>query len=111
MLRPDVVVAHRKRFARRPREALRGPWRVRPRRGRTISRNGWNGCCYAPAHGLTGDAMVIQNLTRDIVLGLEESEEQVFGPDVVVAEPDRFLSGGEQRRLGTSGQEFGRWFR
>ena len=90
VLRADVVVAELQRFAQRELEHL-----LRARRERDVARRGLttvtDDLLDLRAHGLERDAERLERLRGDALALVDQAEQDVLGPDVVVVEQARFF--------------------
>ena len=90
VLGADVVVAELQRFAQRQLEHL-----LRARRERDVTRRGLpavaDDLLDLGAHGLERDAERLERLGRDALTLVDQAEQDVLGPDVVVVEQPRLL--------------------
>ena len=92
VLGPDVVVAELQRFAQRQLEHLLGAGRERD-----VARRGLPAVAddlfHLGAHGLERDAERLECLGGNSFALVDQAEQDVLGPDVVVVEQARFLLG------------------
>ena len=90
VLGPDVVVTELQRLAQRELEDL-----LRARRERDVTRRRLaavaDDLLDLGAHGLERDAERLERLGRDTLTLVDQAEQDVLGPDVVVVEEPRFF--------------------
>ena len=90
VLGADVVVAELQRFAQRELEHL-----LRARREGDVTRRGLaavaDDLLDLGAHGLERDAERLERLGRDALALVDQAEQDVLGPDVVVVEESRLF--------------------
>ncbi len=105
MLGADVVVAELERLAQAQLEDL-----LRARRERDVTGRGLlalaDDLLHLLAHRLEADAEALQGLARDTLTLVDEAEEDVLGPDVVVVETARLLLGEHDDAPGAVGEPF-----
>ena len=105
VLGADVVVAELQRLAQRQLEDL-----LRARRERDVTRR--RGAAVADdlldlrAHGLERDAERLERLGGDALALVDQAEQDVLGPDVVVVEQARFLLRQDDHSAGSIGEAF-----
>ena len=92
VLGPDVVVAELERLSQREFEHLLGARRERDVARRRLAAV-TDDLLHLGAHGLEGDAERLERLGGDTFALVDEAEQDVLGPDVVVVEQARFLLG------------------
>ncbi len=92
MLGPDVVVTQLQRLAQRQLEHLLGAGRERDVARRRLPAVA-DDLLHLGAHGLQRDAERLERLRGDSFTLVDETEQDVLGPDVVVVEQARFLLG------------------
>jgi hypothetical protein len=92
VLGPDVVVPELERLTERQLEDLLGPWSEGDVTGRgrlTLA----DDLLDLRSHGLQGDAQRLKRLGGDAFTLVNQAEQDVLGPDVVVIEEPGFLLG------------------
>ena len=105
VLGADVVVAELQRLAQRQLEHL-----LRAGRERDVARR--RGAAVADdlldlrAHGLEGDAEGLERLGRDALTLVDQAEQDVLGPDVVVVEQARLFLRQDHDSPGPVGEAF-----
>jgi hypothetical protein len=90
VLRADVVVTELQRFSQRQLEHLlgaRGEGDVPGRRAATLA----DDLLHLAAHGIQADGEGLEGLGRDTFTLVDEAEEDVLGPDVIVVEEASLL--------------------
>ena len=92
VLGPDVVVAELERLAQRELEHLLGAGRERDVARRRLAAVA-DDLFHLGAHGLERDAERLERLGGDSFALVDQAEQDVLGPDVVVVEQARFLLG------------------
>ena len=92
MLGADVVVAELERLAQRELEHLLGAGRERDVTRRRLAAVA-DDLFDLGAHGLQRDAERLERLGGDAFALVDQPEQDVLGPDVVVVEQPRFLLG------------------
>ena len=105
MLGADVVVSELQRLAQRELEDLLGAGGERD-----VTRG--SGAAVTDdlldlrAHGLEGDAERLERLRGDALAFVDEAEQDVLGPDVVVVEQARFFLRQDDHSAGSIGKAF-----
>ncbi len=105
VLGADVVVTELERLAQRQLEHLLGPGCER--RGATRGGTGRaDGLFDLLPDGLEGDPQGLERLCRDALTLVNQTEQDVLGPQEVVVEKPRFLLGENQDSSGSVGEAF-----
>src|SRR5581483_6972302 len=105
VLGPDVVVAELEGLAKRELQDLLGPRRERDvagRSGLTLP----DDLLDLLADGLEGDVQRLERLGGDPLALVDEAEQDVLGPDVVVVEHPRLFLGEDHHPPGSVGEAF-----
>ena len=105
VLGADVVVAELQRLAQRELEDLLGAGRERDvarRRGAAVA----DDLLDLRAHGLERDAERLERLGGDALALVDQAEQDVLGPDVVVVEQARFFLRQDDHSAGSIGEAF-----
>ena len=105
VLGADVVVSELQRLAQRELEDLLGAGRegdVTRRRGAAVT----DDLLDLRAHGLERDAERLERLGGDALALVDQAEQDVLGPDVVVVEQARFFLRQDDHSAGSIGEAF-----
>jgi hypothetical protein len=103
VLSPDVVVVELERFAERQLDDLLGAWRERdmPRGGGLALSDG---LLDLPTDCFEGDVQRLEGFRRHSIALMDQTQQHVLSPDVVVIEHPRFFLGEDHHALRSVGE-------